>query len=429
MINFKSLSIKNFFYLFCDKFLASIINFFVLIYIARYLGPENFGILSYAYSIIAIVFSLSSLGLEQIIIKDLINFKSKTFEIVGTALFARITVTVILIILWSIISISVVDRIVYYLGIIISLNYLFLSFDIIDYFFQSVSKFKLKTIARISGILISASFKLLFIYLHLDLVFFGFIYILDALFVSFFYIYFFRKEGFELYKIKINFEYLIGSSKKALPLLLSTLIIIIYMRTDQIMIKQFLDSNSVGYYTAALKISEIWYFFPVAIGQIIYPNLIKFKEEAESKYKKYLQKVYDLMIYISLPVALLFTFLSDSVINFIYGTDYLEANSVLSIHIWSSLFVFVGIISTRWLVIENLQRYTFVRSVIGVVVNIGLNFALIPKFGISGAAIATLISQIFASYLSYLFSSNTFIAFKMISKSLLMLNLFKKTNV
>jgi len=165
------------------------------------------------------------------------------------------------------------------------------------------------------------------------------------------------------------------------------------------MIKEMLDSESVGQYAAAVRLSEAWYFIPMVISASLFPAIINAKKQSEELYYARLQKLYDLMVWMAIAIAIPMTFMSDWIVELLYGSKYSESGSVLMIHIWTSLFVFLGVASSKWFITENLQRYSFYRTLAGLVVNISLNFILIPEFGIYGAAYATLISQIIASYL------------------------------
>jgi len=195
--------------------------------------------------------------------------------------------------------------------------------------------------------------------------------------------------------------------KDSWPLILSGLAIMVYMKIDQIMIGEMLGETAVGLYSAAVKISEVWYFIPIVITSSLFPSIVEAKKQDEKLYYKRLQQLYSLMILISAAIALPMTFLSDWVIRFLYGDAYLLAASVLSIHIWAGIFVFLGVASGQWLLIENLQKIALKRTLFGVISNIILNFFLIQKLSIFGAALATLISQSIAAFFYDFFDQST----------------------
>jgi O-antigen/teichoic acid export membrane protein len=202
------------------------------------------------------------------------------------------------------------------------------------------------------------------------------------------------------------------------PLILSGMVVAVYMKIDQVMIKEMLDSEAVGQYAAAVRLSEAWYFIPMVISSSLFPAIINAKKISEELYYERLQKLYDLMVWMAVAIALPMTFLSDWVVELLYGSEYSEAASVLMVHIWAGVFVFLGVASGKWFITEDLQKYSFYRTFFGSVANIVLNFILIPKLGINGAAIATLVSQIIAAYLFDLFSIKTKKIFFMKTQSL-----------
>lgn len=191
------------------------------------------------------------------------------------------------------------------------------------------------------------------------------------------------------------------------------------MKIDQIMIKEILNSEAVGQYSAAVKLSEAWYFIPVIITASLFPSILNAKAKSEELYYSRFQKLYDLMFWLAFIIALPMTFLSTWVVEFLYGTQYFQTATVLMLHIWTGLFVFLGLPMSKWFVSENLQIYSLYRSIVGVVSNIGLNLLLIPKYGINGAAIATLISSFIASYLFNLVNKKTYLSFKLQTKAII----------
>jgi len=169
----------------------------------------------------------------------------------------------------------------------------------------------------------------------------------------------------------------------------------------------------VGNYAAAVRLSEAWYFVPQAITQSLFPAILSAKNQSEKLYYDRLQRLYDLVVCLAIAVALPTTFLSGWVVNLLYGQEYSQAGGVLAIHIWAGVFVFIGVAGGKWLLSENMQLFAFFRTGLGGITNIILNLILIPLSGIYGAAVATLLSQMIASYLGYAFVQKTFINFKM----------------
>jgi O-antigen/teichoic acid export membrane protein len=168
--------------------------------------------------------------------------------------------------------------------------------------------------------------------------------------------------------------------------------ILIYMKIDQVMIKEMLSSGAVGQYAAAVRLSEAWYFIPMVIGNSLFPAIINAKKQSEELYYTRLQNLYDMMVCMAIAIALPMTFLSDWLVNLLYGVEYNQAGSVLMIHIWAGLFVFLSVANDKWFYIENKSKLLIIKVFIGAISNIGLNFIFIRKYGINGAAVASIIS-------------------------------------
>jgi O-antigen/teichoic acid export membrane protein len=182
----------------------------------------------------------------------------------------------------------------------------------------------------------------------------------------------------------------------------------------------------VGVFSAAVRISEVWYFIPVAIVASVFPSIIEAKKHSEALYYQRLQKLYDLMVILALSVAIPMTFLSHWLAVTLFGETYEEAGAILSIHIWASVFVFLGVASSKWFLIENMQKKAFYRTLFGMLINITANYFLIPSHGAIGAAISTLLSQILAAYLFDALTAATRRSFWLKTASLIPLNFIRK---
>lgn len=199
----------------------------------------------------------------------------------------------------------------------------------------------------------------------------------------------------------------------------------IYMRIDQVMIKEMLNAEAVGQYAAAVRISEAWYFVPMVVSSSLFPAIINAKKQSEELYYARLQRLYDLMVWIAIAIALPMTFLSEWVVNLLYGQQYNQAGDVLMIHIWAGIFVSLGVAGGKWILAENLQKYTNYYLLIGMITNIILNYFLIKTNAILGAAIATLIAQAIASYFATLLFRATRVRFYMLTRAIFLYSSFR----
>jgi O-antigen/teichoic acid export membrane protein len=208
--------------------------------------------------------------------------------------------------------------------------------------------------------------------------------------------------------------------KNSWPLILSGIAVSLYMRIDQIMIKEILGEREVGLYSAAVRLSEAWYFVPVIIASSLFPAILNARKADREIFNKRLQRLYSTMVYLAIGVALPVTLVSESVVTTLYGVHYQDAGIILSIHIWAGLFVGLGVVNGQWFLAENLQSLATRNTLIGAAANVALNYIFIPIYGVMGAASATFISYGISAYFSLLFNVKTRDRFFAISRSFIL---------
>jgi O-antigen/teichoic acid export membrane protein len=422
MINFRSQGFKRYFlntsWMMSERVLRIFVTFFVVIYVARYLGPEHFGLLSYALSFTALFSAVATLGLDQIVVRNLVQDSEMKKNILGTALFLKITGSLFLIFLIYIaMQLTAGDNYTKILIMILALGMLFQSFNVIDFYFESQVIAKFSSYAKAGAMFGSSMLKIWLVYIKAPLLWFAWAFVLEHVLLAIFLVILYNDKKLEIcrwqFEKKLAFKFLHDSW----PLILSGFAIMVYMRIDQVMIKAILDSKSVGNYAVAAKISEAFYFIPLVICSSLFPAIIKSRQENKRFYLAGLQRLYDLMTWLGILIALPTTFFADYLISFLFGEKFFFAAGVLKIHIWACVFVFLGVACGKWFIAENLQRYYFYRTLSGAILNVILNLAFIPKFGIKGAAFSTVISQFSAAYLSMAFSQHSRKNFWLATKS------------
>jgi len=408
-------------WLFAEKIFRMIVGLVVGIWVARYLGPSKYGVLSYAQSFVGLFSAIATLGLDGIVVRELVKYPEKEKELLGTAFILKLFGAVLtLIVIYIAIHFTSNDVYTNRLIFIIASAVIFQSFNVIDMYFQAKVMSKYAVFANSFSLLLSSFVKIMLIINDAPLIAFAWAVLFDSFVMvsGYIYWYFKVKKEFFLRKIKFNLELAKSLLKDSWPLILSGMVIAMYMRIDQVMIKEMLDNKAVGNYAAAVRLSEAWYFIPMVISSSLFPAIINAKKQSEELYYARLQRLYDLMVWLAIAIALPMTFLSDWVVNLLYGSQYSEAGSVLKIHIWAGLFVALGLVRGRWIISENLQKYTPIYLVTGLIVNIVLNYYFIQIYGIKGAAYATLFAQSAGSLIASSFFKKTRISFMMMINSM-----------
>lgn len=408
-------------WLFGDQILRMAVGLIVGVWVARYLGPEQFGLLNFAGAFVAIFSVIGTLGLNNIVVRNIVKEPTCKEETLGTAFVLQFFGGLLgFLIVVGVISLMRSDEVLTRLIVtILGFTMVFKAAEVVKCWFESQVKSKYTVWVENGVFLAIAAVKIGMILLRASLTAFVWAVFVEALVVAVGFMLIYAWRGGRLRAWKVRLSQAKSLLKDSWPLALSSLTIIFYMRIDQIMLGQILDDKAVGIYSAAVRISELWYFIPVAIAASVFPAIIEAKKKSEEFYCQRLQKLYDLMIIIAVSIALPMTFLSSWVATSLFGRAYAASGTVLAIHIWAGVFVFLGVASGKWFLVENLQKLAFYRTFWGMVINILLNILLIPKYGVVGAAIATVISYSIAALWFDAFNKNTKAMFRMKINSLI----------
>ncbi|MEJ5994173.1 flippase [Pedobacter sp. Du54] len=418
--------LKNTGWLMFGKMLSLLVN----LAIAKYLGPASFGDLSFAVALVAITGAIGALGLDTFIIREIIHDPLKKDEILGTSLWLRLGTNTILIPITLLVYIinhhfsAQPGTSLTFLVALLAFTSLFKSFNVIDAYFQSQVQSKYVVHVQNICLIISAVIKIGILLLKLPLLYIVLSLFFDALILAIGLIIVYQQKAGNMAKWTFNKKRAVSLLKQSYPLILSAVMVSIYMKIDIVMLKT-VGSKAVGIYAAAANISEAWYFIPVAIVTSVFPALINARKTDLERYYKRLGNLYDLLVYISLPVAIFISFFANDITHLIYADKFNGAGIMLSIHIWSGIFVFLGSASSQYLIAEGYIKISFYRTALGAVVNVLLNLWLIPVYAGVGASIATL-TACFVSAFLILFIPKTRTQGIMMLKSLFLVSLFQK---
>ena len=401
-----------------ERVIRMVVSLFVGIYVTRFLGPERFGILSYVLSFVLLFSPLLHLGHREIIVLDLIKSPEKRDLILGSAILLRLGGAVLLVGGVSV-GIQFVEndqQTLLMIGII-SVGIMFQSWELVDYYFQSQVQSKYTVWAQTIQLIVVSLCKLALIFWQASLFWFVIVFSIEYVILAILYLimYIWRVGWFPIRRC--NLKYTQKLLKNSLPLLFSTIAIMIYMKIDQIMLKELVGPASVGIYSAAVKLCEVWYQFPVLVAGSYYPAIIGAKVNNSELYNSYLQKLYSFLVWGAIAIAIPTTLFSDWIIHNLYGNEFAKSVVILQIYAWASVFVFMGVANHKWLLIENCQKYILLTTLLGMIINIVCNIILIPLYGASGAAVASLISFGIGSYGSLLFFPRLRVAFWLATKS------------
>lgn len=387
-------------WLFADKVLRMGIGLFIGVWIARYLGPEQFGLWNFAMAFTALFCAFATLGLDGIVVRELVKNPERQNELMGSA-FALKLIGGAVTLLFTLIAISFVrsgETLTLWLVGLSAAGFIFQSVNVIDFYFQAKVQSRYTVYAANGAFVLMTLVKIVLLLTSAPLIAFAWAglgeIILTAIFLPV--AYWFNHQNMRDWRCdgRVARELL----KDSWPLLLSGLAVTLYMRVDMLMLQQMVGDSEVGIYAAAIRLSEVWYFLPSVIVASVSPSIIKYHGLNTGLYIRRLRRLYFFMAWLAIAVSLPLSLLSGWVVSILYGDEFKEAAPVLAIHLWASLAIFLGVASSQYLLVEQLLKISFYRTLIGLACNILLNLMLIPKMGAVGAAIATVISYFVATF-------------------------------
>ena len=411
-------------WLLAEKGLRIIDAFFIGIWLARYLGPDDFGVLSYAESFVYLFAAFAALGLDQIVVRELVKDDSKRDEILGTTLVLRLLGFVIMfggiILVTSFLSNTTLTNT---MVMVIALTIGFQSIRGIDFYFQSKVLSKYTAISNLIAVGVLSIVKVLLIISEAPLIYFAYALVLEWVLIALGYIISYTHHKLSIIKWRFKFSVAKDLLKKSWFLIIGSVAAALYMKIDQVMINEILDERSVGMYSVAVKLTSIWIFVTVAITQSVFPSLVSTRKKDKALFLKRLQQLYDVLIKIAVVVSILYTIFASYFVPLLFGSEYTESSYILVFYIWSIVFVFLSNGSWGYYLNENLERFSSIRLVIGAIVNITLNIFFIEWYGLIGAAYATLISYAISGYFVNALFTKTRTNFYLQTKAFL--NIFK----
>lgn len=383
-----------------------IISLVVSILTTRYLGPSNYGLISYGSAYVSFFTALCTLGLNSIIVKELLDHPEEQGENIGSCLMLRFASSVISSIMMISLSFCLDSGETTTIKVVAlcSLSPIFHIFEIFNFWFQSQYKSKLTAIATLVAYIFTSIYKIILLLLGKNVFWFAFATSFDYIILAIFLFIFYKKNkgpklSFSLKKSK----YLL---KKSYHYILSGLMVVIYSQTDKLMIKQMINEEEVGYYSIAIAICMMWTFVLQAIIDSIYPTILKLKNVNEEQYKTKNRQLYCIVFYISLVVSICFTIFGKLIVFILYGKEFISAVPILRIVTWYIAFSYLGVARNAWIVSEGKQNKLKYLYAFAAVINVIFNFILIPILGAAGAAIASLLAEMMISLILPLFSKD-----------------------
>ena len=387
---------KNSSWLLLEKGIRILLGISIGTWVARYLGPKDFGSLSYANSFVSIFLILAMFGVDGILTRELVRHKDNTSLLLGTSFCLKIlgsSLAFILVLATDYIVKN--DKSTSLLIYVIAISILFKTSTVILSYFQSRVLSKYFTLSNLFSLILCSLLRVFLILNNYPLFYFALTISIDIALASLIYIYFYTQIEGGILSWKFDMRLAKKILKESWPYLFSGVMLTIHTQIDRVMLKNILDSSSVGFYSAAAKITESIIIIPILIINSLFPALINSKKTSHKSYIFRIQKLHDLTLLISLSVLLPIFLFSALIIDLLYGKEFNIAGSILKVHIFCGFFIAIRAACSSWILAENLQRYEITIHLIGAFSNIVFNFIFIKLWGVIGAAWGTITAYFF----------------------------------
>ncbi len=387
-------TVKNAGWLIFGKLIQMLISLAVGLLTARYLGPSNYGLIQYATAYTAFFMAFCTLGINSVLVKEFIDYPQEEGTIIGSTLVMRAISSIlsagIIVCLVGILDADEPTTIT--VTALCSLGLVFNIFETLNYWFQSKLRSKVTAMVTLVAFAVTSAYKVLLLIQEKDITWFAFSTALDYMCVAVLLFVCYKKQGGQNLAFSKNVCHRILS--RSVHFILPSLMVSIYGYADKFMLKQMLSDADVGFYSTAAHVCGMWSFVLAAIVDSMTPSIMEAHKSNYDVFEKRNRQLYAIVFYISIIVSVLFCVFGRLIISILYGASYLPSVAPLRVITWYTAFSYLGVARNAWIVCEEKQKYLKYIYISAALSNILLNLALIPLWGSTGAALATLITQI-----------------------------------
>ncbi len=387
-------TIKNAGWLIGGRVAQMLISLVVGVLTARYLGPSNYGLIGYAGAYTAFFMSFCTLGINSVLVKEFIDNPEQEGTTIGTTLVLRAVSSLLsaIVIICIVLFLDADEAVTIAVVALCSIGVVFHIFETFNFWFQAQLNSKITAIATFAAYCVTALYRVILMITGKNVIFFAFASSVDYICIAVILLFSYKKYGGK----RLGFSF--GKAKHLLSkshhFILSGLMVSIYGQTDKLMLKQMINDTEIGYYTTAVTISNMWCFVLAAIIDSVFPSIMEANGKDEKLFKLRNRQLYAIVFYISAIVSLGFTVLAPLIISILYGKEFMGSVNPLRIITWYTAFSYLGVARNAWMVCRDKQSYLKYIYLSAAVSNVILNLVFIPLWGASGAAIASLISQV-----------------------------------
>lgn len=387
--------LKNAMWIIVCRMGQAILQLIVGMLTTRYLGPTNYGLINYAASLVAFATPLMQLGMNGILVQEIVNHPEEQEKRLGTAVISCVVSSV-----FCILGIAIFvyfanagEKVTLLVCALYSAILMFKAGEMINYWFQAKLLAKYTSIAMLIAYAISAAYQIYLLASGKSIYWFALTKSLDSIVIDVLLVVFLRKNGIR----KISFSRTVFREmfQRSKYYIIADLMVVIFAQTDKIMLKMMLGDEATGFYSAAVTCAMITNFVFAAILDSGRPSVFASKEQKQMELN--ISRLYSIIIYLALAQSLVITLFAPLVVHILCGKAYDAAITPLRIIVWYTTFSYIGSVRNIWMLAVNRQKSLVKINIVGAISNVVLNVVLIKLGGIEGAALASLVTQFFTN--------------------------------
>lgn len=392
-------AIKNASWIVACRVVQAIISLVISTFSARYLGPSNYGLISYASSVVAFAVPLAQLGLRNVLVEEIVSNPEREGETLGTSLLMSVLSSVLCIAgclaFVSIANAGEKDTLL--VCGLYSISLVFQMTEMIQYWYQAKLMSKYTSLASLAAYVAVSIYKVFLLVTEKSVYWFAASYALDTLLISVILFAFYRKLSRRRLRVSLSMgKHLFARSRYYI---VSGMMVTVFAQTDKIMIKMMIGNTENGYYSTAVACAGMTGFVFSAIIDSMRPIIFESRKSCRHQFERSMTLLYSIIIYMGLAQSIVLTLFAKPIVYILYGQTYLAAVPLLQIITWYSAFSYMGSVRNIWMLAEEKQKYLWIINLSGALLNVAGNFALIPLLGAVGAAIATVVTQFFTNFI------------------------------
>lgn len=395
----KNRIVKNASWIIACRIVQSVLGLIISMFTARYLGPSNFGLINYATSIVAFVTPIMQLGIRAVLVQELVKHPEKEGELLGTSILLNVISAFVCIlgILSFVFIVNANEQDTLIVCALYSVILIVQAFEVFQYWFQAKLLSKYTSVVSLIAYTVISLYKIILLATGKSVYWFAVSYSIDYLIIVILLSVIYKKLGGQ--KLIFSRHTAVRLMDIGKYYIISDLMINIFAQTDRIMLKGMIGNEATGYYSAAITCAALTQFVFGAILDSARPVIFESKKISDEKFESSVIKLYSTIIYLALIQSVFISLFASLIIKIIYGVEFLPAADALRVVVWYTTFSYLGSARNIWILAENKQKYLSAINFSGALANVIMNIIMIPRLGIVGAAIASLITQIFTNVL------------------------------